>query len=166
MPLRIGIRVALALAAVTIGGAWLLEGRWLPAGIMGVLALVGDLGRARTSPQLTNLAFAGTLAIAVIGVVESVMPGAMFAGTLAALTAWDLCGLQDRLQQADHVGATARLQVRHFERLLVVLAVGGGLGAVAMVGALSLGFGGALGLGLVAVIGLRWLLRATARNLH
>lgn len=166
MPLRIGIRIALALAAVTVGGAWLLEGHWLVAGVMGVLALLGELGRARTSPHLANLAFAGTLAIAAVGVAEAVMPGSMFAGSLAALTAWDLRGLQDRLEQADHVRAAARLQGRHVERLFLVLAVGGGLGAVAMAGALSLGFGGALGLGLVAVIGLRWLLRATAQPLN
>lgn len=157
-------QAAIALAIIAIGGPLLLEGAWLLVGLMALLGLVWALGHGGPFLQLINLAFAGTLAAAAFGAAQGIAPGAMLVGTLAALAAWDLTALRERVIRTEHASAVDRLFARHAQLLGIVLAMGGGLGGLAMLGGLSLGLGGALALGLVAILGLQWLLRATARN--
>lgn len=164
MNLRFWAQLAVVLTALAMGGAWLMTGAWGPAAGVGLLAALWIWGQWRRSHKLNNALFAAFLAVAAMGVIREVMPGAMLAGSLAALAAWDLGALTHRLDRAGHVMAEDRLQGRHIERLLVVLSLGGILGGVALAGRLSLSLGGAIGLGLVAALGLRWLFRATARN--
>ncbi len=164
MPIERAAQAAIALAILPIGGALLLEGVWLPVGLMATLGLIWALGHGGPSPQLANLAFGGTLAVAAFGATQGIMPGAMLVGTLAALGAWDLGALRERLARAGQMTATDRMLARHGQVLGIVLALGGGLSALTMLGGPSLGLGGAMALGLVAILGLQWLLRATARN--
>lgn len=166
MHLPIAIRLAVALTAVTVGGALLLAGYWKIAIGVALLAGLWTWGHERRSQGLSNAVFVAFLTVTALGVIEDVMLGAMLVGGLFALAAWDLDALAARLDRADHATATDRLLVRHGERLLIALGLGGVLGGTAMVGSLGIGLGGALGLGVVAVMGLRWLLRTTARNLH
>ena len=147
-----------------------MAGPYLVAGIgigaAGVVVLTGLWAWRARSERAANAIFVGLLATATFGMLNGVMTGAMLAGSLAALAAWDLDGLARGLDQVGRTTATARLEQRHLERLTVVLALGGTLGTLALVGSVTLGLAGAVGLGGVAILGLRWLLRATSQNVH
>lgn len=161
-----GIRLAIGLTALATGGAFLMAGQSEAAIGVVLLAALWAWGQHWGSQGLNNAMFLVFLAVATLAVVRDVMPGPMLVGSLGALAAWDLGALKDRLDRAAHATATERLQVRHVERLVTVLALGGVLGGIAMAGSLSISLGTALGLGVIAIVGLRWLLRATAQNLN
>lgn len=164
--MRLGrwVQGSIATAAVVLGGAWLTAGSWIVAIAVGGLALLWAWGRG--SQRLANAMFVGLVAVAAFGVLQGVMPGAMLLGSLAALAAWDLNALARRLGEVEHVAEIDRLGRRHLEHLGIVLVVGGILGGAAMLGSVSLSLAGAIGLGAIAVVGLRWILRATAQNLN
>lgn len=159
-------RLAIGLTALAMGGAFLTLGQWEAAIGVALLAALWAWSQLWGSQGLNNALFAAFLAVATSAVVRGVMPGAMLVGSLGALAAWDLGALKDRLDRAAHATATERLHARHVERLVTALGLGGALGGVALVGSLSLSLGTALGLGVIAIVGLRWLLRTMAQNLN
>ncbi|MDX1748049.1 MAG: hypothetical protein R3324_19115 [Halobacteriales archaeon] len=166
MSVNHGVTLGIVTTAAIVGGSWLFAGSWIVAGIVVGLAWLWVGGRERGSQRLANAVYGALVAVAAFGVLQDVMPGAMLVGSLVALASWDLDALARRRGEVEHVTERDRLQRRHFEHLSVVLIVGGVLGGAAMLGSVSLSLVGAIGLGAIAVVGLRWLLRTTARNLN
>ena len=73
---------------------------------------------------------------------------------VAALVAWDLDQFAQRMRAAGRVDDAPGLERRHIRRLLVVAAIGGVLGAIALGLRVRLSFGLALLLAALAMLGL------------
>ncbi len=77
----------------------------------------------------------------------------------AGLAAWDTYHLLRRSKGVDHIERSKDLETLHLRRLLVVLALGSGLGLVSMFAEVNLGFGLMLVLGLLAIVGIGQVIR-------
>jgi hypothetical protein len=82
----------------------------------------------------------------------------MLSGVVAALAVWDLHDFLQRLRSVDWVDAQAErrreLEQSHLQRLLLVSSLGLFLTVIALGFRVRLGFGAALLLGLLTVVGL------------
>ncbi len=120
---------------VAVGSLWLL-GRWRGWGWMAFVGLASFVGAAAAALWL------------------GVGAGWTLFGVTAALSAWDLDHFAQRLSRVEQTDGTRALERRHLERLLIVDGLGLLLGAVALGIKIEFGFGAALLLGLIAVLGL------------
>jgi len=122
-------------AVVVVGGLWLVGRRrgWGWTASVGLVALVGA---------------------AAFGLGRGLAPGWALLGTGAALAAWDLDAFARRLGDGGPMGDRAMLERRHLQRLLLVEALGLLLAGAALAVRVRIGFGGALLLGALAVLGL------------
>jgi hypothetical protein len=118
---------------------------------LGVLWLLGLWRRLVLASSIGLVLFAG---LAVAGLLLEVAAGWMLAGLVAALGAWDLDGFFARVERVAWVEGRRDLERRHLWRLLVVDVLGLLLAAVALGLKLEFGFGVAVLLGLLVILGL------------
>jgi hypothetical protein len=85
-------------------------------------------------------------------------------GLIAALSAWDLDHLTQRVKNASQVGERHDLEQRHLWRLLIVDGLGLLLAEAALHIRVRLDFGLALLLGLLSIVGLSQALRFLRRE--
>jgi len=149
--LAIGLFVAghalVALAPVVLGGAW----------IAGTLYQRRDVG---------TLALPGLAAIAVIAVFASVSPLIALAGLVAALAAWSLHDMEQRITLAGAVEGEAAIRRVHRMRLLIVAALSLGIGGLATTLRFDTGTIGALLVALPAILGLSRVTAALRRAMQ
>jgi hypothetical protein len=146
------LSVVLGTAALALGYG--LAGLWmwaLPVVGLGVLWLLGLWRRLVLASSIGLVLFAG---LAVAGLLLEVAAGWMLAGLVAALGAWDLDGFFARVERVAWVEGRRDLERRHLWRLLVVDVLGLLLAAVALGLKLEFGFGVAVLLGLLVILGL------------
>ncbi len=133
--------VALATVAVLLAALPLILSRWQQQLWTAPLALVGFTG------------------LAAVGLRLGLGAGWMLLAVVAALCAWDLEHLEERLSQPIYAGSEAArhaMQKEHARRLLAVAALGLGLGAAGLVAQARITFLLALLLSLLALLGLSW----------
>jgi heme/copper-type cytochrome/quinol oxidase subunit 4 len=156
--------VGLAAACLAVAHAW--AGAWPWAALslgLGALWLVGE---ARGWSPSAPLGFGASVALAVLSLWTSREAGVSSLALLAvvaALCAWDLDGMAQRLACFGYLGDPSRLERQHLGRLLAVAALGLLLGGSALAVQIEITFLPALLLSLLAVLGLSWavsLLRA------
>jgi len=146
--------VAICLAvAHAWAGAW----PWAAASLgLGAAWVVGERqGWHLTAP----LGFASSAVLAALSLWLSDEAGVALLALLAviaALCAWDLDGLAQRLGHFGYVGDQPRLEQQHLGRLLAVAALGLLLGGLALAFQIRLTFAPALLLSLLVVMGLSW----------
>jgi len=136
-------------AAVLAGGALWVLGPLLPLGPLRPLRARSRPGALASSAALVVLA-----TTAAVQVLLTVGGGWPVLGLVAALVAWDLDQFAQLMRAAGRVDGAAELERRHIQRLLVVAAVGGVLGAVGLGLRVRLSFELALVLAVLAMLGL------------
>ena len=144
----LGCATSALLAGYALGDLWI----WtLPILGFGLLWLLGQRRGVKWIPSLGLLLFTGAAAIGLWMMLE---PGLMLLGMIATLAAWDLENFLQRVEGAERVNHRNDLERKHLRRLLVVEGSGTLLAVAALSFDVNFGFGSALLLGLLAVIGL------------
>lgn len=118
---------------------------------------VGFLWLLSTRRDRSGMAPLGLLVLATaatFGLWLGLEAGWMVCGLVAALSAWDLDHFARRLRQAAQVEKTRRLEAIHLRRLAIVDGAALLVAAVALAIRVELGFGMALLLGVLAILGL------------
>jgi len=142
------------LAAAALAAGYGLDDAWIGMLLilaMGVLWLLGQRRRWGWAASVALIFFVGAAAI---GLWIGLGAGWMLAGVVAALSAWDLDHLTQRLRSADRVEDARALERRHLRRLLIVDGLGLLLGVAALNVRVRAGFGAVLLLGLLAILGI------------
>jgi hypothetical protein len=148
------LNVGILTTAGALAAAYGLSGFWVPAIailLMGVLWI----GSQRTRwTWLGWLMMALFSAAAAAGALLGLRPTLLVVGLVGALSAWDLDGLASQLERVDAVERECVLKRRHLRRLLVVDGVGVVCAILALTIRVTVSFGVALMLGLIAILGL------------
>ena len=124
-----------ALGSVAIGGLWV-------------------AGQQRGWGWTATPGMVGLVGLTTAGIFLGLPVLWMLACATAALVAWDLSHFAQRLSEAGRVEDTAALQRARRRRLAIVAGLGLLLGGTALIARVELGFGIALLLGLLAIVGL------------
>jgi hypothetical protein len=135
-----------ATLALAVGLLWILSTRYDWGGMAASLGLVGLVG------------------VAALGLLPGLGAGWMVCGVVAALSAWDLDRFARRLGQAGQVEKVRRLEAVHLRRLAVVDGVALLIATVALGIRVEIGFGMALLLGGLAILGLSQMVGALRRE--
>jgi hypothetical protein len=123
----------------------------LPSLGFATLWLLGHRRGLKWIPSLGLLLFIGLTAIGLWLTLSTVL---MLLGMIAALATWDLDSFLQRLEGAERVDQRNDLERRHLQRLLIVEGAGIFLAFAGLSSDVSFGFGSALLLGLLAIVGL------------
>jgi hypothetical protein len=156
--------ISTILAAFTFGLGYALNGLWGGAVLalaIGLLWLVGQRYGKGWVASVALIVFAG---MAGVGLQLRWGTGWALFGMVAALSAWDLGHFAQRLRFAGQVEDVCGLERQHLRRLLIVDGLGLLFASIALVIRVELGFGLALALGLLAVVGLSQALRFLRRE--
>jgi hypothetical protein len=160
---------ALAPACILLSAASLAAG-YLQGGavwftlLAGAVAATWLLAQWRGWRWADALGLAGNAILAALGVTRGLSIGWMLGGLTAALAAWDLAAFTHWLRAVELPAQTWRLMLHHLGRLLIVLAVGLLLAALALQAQLWLPLPVLLLLGLVLVLGISQALRFLKRQ--
>ena len=156
--------ISTILAASTLGLGYALNGLWggtVLALAVGTLWLIGQRYGWGWVAFVSLALFVG---MAAAGLDLRWGAGWALLGVVAALSAWDLDHLAQRLRYAGQVSDVRRLERQHLWRLLSVDGLGVSFAAVALGIRIELGFGLALILGLLAIVGLSQALQFLRRE--
>ena len=150
--------MSIVLAVLALGAAYGLAGLWLPAAAILILGadwlIVRRVDRFR-HPDRMAWVMMGLFAIAAaVGAWLGTSPLLLTIGMTAALSAWDMDHFARQLGDVDLVVRQRKLARRHLRRLLVVDGIALLFAVLALEVQIRLGFGLALVLGLVALLGL------------
>jgi hypothetical protein len=144
----LGCATGALLAGYALGDLWV----WaLPILGFAALWLLGQRSGLKWVPSLGLLLFIGLTAI---GLWLTLSAGLMLLGMIATLATWDLESFLQRMEGAERVDHRNDLERRHLRRLLMVEGLGILLTFAALSFNVSFGFGSALLLGLLAMVGL------------
>lgn len=154
------VAVALATGGPGLGAA--LQGLW---SITLVMLVAGALWLgARQRRWLAGWSSALCIAGLVVAAWLDVGMGWLLPGMVGALAAWDLDAFGSRLADRAHIGNERRLIGAHLRRLGAVSGIGLLLGAAALLIRVQLGFGLALILASLAVLGTALVLHQLGRQ--
>ena len=145
---------SLGVAAAALGLGYWLVGAWLGTFVAvaaGLFQLFGKWRDWRWAGSVAFILFAGTAAM---GVRLGAEASWMLLGVVAAIATWDLDHFYLRLEFAPSDEVARNLERHHLLRLLIVVVLGLALGAAALNIRASFGFGTAVVLGLLAILGL------------
>jgi hypothetical protein len=124
MAARIVGSVCAGLAASAVATGYGLQGLWLWAVGVGLLAILWVLGYWRGWGWMATVGLIGFLSASATGLLLDVRVGWMVTGLVAALCAWDLHCFAVCLETVDRVEDERGLTQRHLGRLLVVAGLG------------------------------------------
>jgi hypothetical protein len=153
-PILIGTILSGILATAALGVSYGLGGHWAGALVILSVGLIWLLAQWRGWDWMASGELVFTLGAAVFGLWLGLGTGWMLCAVVAAISAWDLDHFAQRLRSVGRVEGKQELERRHLRRLLVMDALGLLLAALATVLQFRLGFGAALLLGVLAVLGL------------
>jgi hypothetical protein len=128
------------------------------AALLGALPLI--LPRHGQRPWAAPLALVGFVGLAAVGLQLDLAAGWMLLAVVAALCAWDLEHLEERLSHPGYAGSQAAhraMEKGHLRRLMSVATVGFFLGSAALLVQARITFLPAVLLSLLALLGLSWL---------
>ena len=128
--------------------------RWTGALFVGAVGLLWLLGQRRHAEWPASPALVIFVGAAVLGTWWDAPKGLMLMGVVAALAAWDLDHLSQRLMSVKPGEGVRACERGHIRRLLGVAGLGLLLGAVALASQVRLGLGQVFLLGLLAMAGL------------
>jgi len=146
------VTTALGTGALMLGYG--LHGLWVGALVVLTLGLLWLLDQWRGWGWMASIALISFVGTAAVGLWLGLGSGWMLFGVAAALGAWDLDRFARRLRSVRHVAGRREVERCHLRRLLGVGGLGLGLGGLALGVKVELGFGTALLLGLLIVLGL------------
>jgi hypothetical protein len=130
----------------------------LAVGLLWLLSTLLDRG------EMAPLGLLSLAGAATFGLWLGLEASWMVCGLVAALSAWDLDHFARRLRQAGQVEKVRRLEAVHLRRLAIVDGVALLVATVALVIRVELGFGMALLLGVLAMLGLSRVIRSSRRQ--
>ena len=143
--------IVLASAVLSLGYAW---SGWLIGAIpLAAWGLLGLVGLWRGWDWVGSASLVLFVLAAAIGFLLNLGPGWMLVGLVTALVCWDLDHFVQRLRDVEEAQRPG-LERAHLLRLVPLVLAGLVLGGAALVVRTRLGFGLALLLGLLLVIGL------------
>jgi hypothetical protein len=156
--------IGIGLATLLLALDYALGGHWIGVVASVALGCLWLAGLWRGWNETDSLGIVGFTSLAAVGVWLALAIPVLLASLVAALAAWDLDRFAQRLQRAGHASPTAALARAHLRRLLAVAGIGLLLSAVSFGIQLPIGFGWALLLGALAILGvsrtIRWLSQA------
>lgn len=146
--------IGIALAVLVLAAGYAVRALWPWA--LGSVAIGGlwVAGQQRGWGWTATPGMVGLVGLTAAGIFLGLPALWMLACATAALVAWDLSHFAQRLSEAGRVEDAAALQRAHLRRLLIVAGLGLLLGGIALIARVELGFGIALLLGLLAIVGL------------
>ncbi|HRV90797.1 MAG TPA: hypothetical protein P5526_01400 [Anaerolineae bacterium] len=127
----------------------------------GLLWLIGERKGRTGGPEVGLVTF---VALAALGVYWGKPAIWMLFGTVAALVTWDVSLFSRRLALTGRIENETDLRRVHWQRLAATAGLGLLLGGLALGVAIPISFGGAVGLGLVAVVSLSWVVGSFRRK--
>jgi len=152
------LATSIVLAALALTSAYGLDAVWIPAGAILFLATLWLAGQS-----IKGTAYRGWMSwvvvglfivVAVAGAWLDLSPLLLTIGLTATVSAWDLDYFARQLNGVDRVVESRKLTRRHLQRLLIVDGVGLLIAVLALNVQIRLSFAPALGLGLIALLGL------------
>ena len=146
------ISTVLAAGALALGYG--LIGLWTWAVSAVGLGFLWLLGQQRGWGWAASVGLTLFVSAAAVGLWLDAGAGWMLVCVVAALSAWDLDQFTQRLNGVGRVERLRDLEQRHLQRLLIVAVLGLTLSVIALGIRVEFGFGAALLLGLLVVIGL------------
>ena len=140
----------------------------LPAGTLLVLVLgiVWLCGQWRDWSWVSSAGLFSCTAAAAVGLFVGLRAEWMIIGQVAALAAWDMGGLRNRLRTAAGADHRRALEKRHFQWLVPVAVLGLLLAVVALYARLDLSFGTIMLLALAGIAGLSQMIAFLRRASH
>ena len=149
------IYAALLAAALLLATPLALARLWYPMLAALIIPALWAVARRRGWRSADQAALAGLTFLALLALAQAATPPALpLAGLTAALSAWTAVAVADLWRAVDEVPEAKALERRIIRRLLAVAGVGLSLGLVANAVRLNFGFGVAVVLALVSVLGL------------
>ena len=144
--------IILSASALALGCG--MSGLWTWAVLAAAVGFLWLLGLWRDWGWMASVGLACFVGAAAVALWLGVGAGWALLCVAAALSAWDMDHFAQRLGRVGRGDGALDLERRHLERLLIVNGLGLLLGAVALRIKIEFGFGVALLLGLLAVLGL------------
>ena len=152
------------LAAAVLAVGYGVNGLWVGALVCLALGDLWLLAQRRAWGWGASVVLVFLTGLAAIGVWLNVSPDWMLVGAVIVLCTWDLDHFVQRMSEAGHVEGALELERSHLQRLLLVALLGLLLGAIALRIKITLGFGAALLLALLAVLALSRAIQAMRRE--
>lgn len=150
------ISIGLATCALALGYA--LSGLWIWTSLVAALGGLWLLGQHYRWGWVASMELICLVSVAAAGIWQNLAAGWMLLGVVAALTAWDLDHFAQRLRSVGRAEGARELKQRHLRRLMMVDGLGLLLAAIALEVKIELNFGVAFSLGLLAILGLSWVI--------
>jgi hypothetical protein len=152
------------LAAAVLAMGYGLGGLWVGALLCLALGDLWLLAQRRAWNWSPSAMLAVLTGLAAIGIWLNANPDWMLVGAVAALCTWDLNHFTQRVGQVGRMEEAPELERHHLQRLLLVALLGLLLGAIALRIEITLGFGMAMLLALLAVLALSRAIRTMRRE--
>lgn len=156
------LSLALSLASLTV--AFLGMRGWVPI-IIGLTIGLQWAFMVWRGRRTYAFGFLGLLALLIYGAAIYLSAGWLLLSLVMLLVAWDLSEFSEHLARFDPSRVSPKLVQNHIIRLFYVAGVGLGLGGLALVIKLRLGFDIAVLLGLLVFVGLAGAVRFLRRSL-
>ncbi len=147
-PIIIGLSTFLIVLNYAINQFWIAS---FLITMLGILWIVGHFKGWKWQASVMFTLFIGASAI---GLWLNLSQWLILLGVVGTISAWDLDHFSQRIKYAGLVVEKSKLEKCHIERLLVVNFFGLFLGSIALTLKIKLGFGAALLLAMIAVLGL------------
>lgn len=153
--MRRGLAAACAgLGIASLAGGYLVGRQAWPAAVLLVVGLTWLAALWRRWTWFSSLGLLATAGAAAAGVAQELGFAWMLGGAMGGLLAWDLSGLERRLELAAPGDAVDLVTRRHLDRLVLTAGIGVALAAAATIVRLRAPIGWTVLLALLAVVGL------------
>lgn len=154
----VSVCIVIAMASLALAYGW--ASLWLGSGLTIAAGLLWLAGERLTWPGWPDLGLVALLAVAGVGMTQALPAGWLLGSNVVTLVAWDLAHFERRLNVEHPILEEARLWQAHLRQLAGVVGLGLLLGWLALSFETAFGLVWAIGLGLLAIMGLGRLIRA------
>ena len=156
--------VGLMVASLLVGTAMVIDGYWAGLLLLAIIAASWLAGIWYGRSWLTTLGLVGLILVTAVGGILELLPVLLLTAVALALFAWDMGNYGRALAVVPDVRDEPGLIKIHMQWAGGMIGLGWLLGLIAINVQLPLNLGWTFGLGLVVVLGLRWLVRRLQRE--
>lgn len=151
---------AVALSTIALGAAYLFWGERAGLAVVVLAGLSWLYASSRGKPSYASYSFGLSILLNFLAANDGASPILMLFSISTSLAAWDLSRFSPQLEKIRPPEAAVRLEKLHLKRLAMTLGIGLAIGIAAILIRIQLHFVLALILGLLAFIGLSYVVRS------